>query len=333
VSQAQAIVFRAPRQVVVEAVDTPRLATSDVLVDIAYSSISPGTERWVLTDRMVVPGRPDLAAFPHVPGYQAAGVVREVGEAVEGITIGDRVFSRNCRAPDDWSGSWWGGHVRWHVAHYQHVIRLPAMVSMRDASSLLLAQVGYNGAMKPPVCPGDVAVVIGAGLVGQYAGQVLRSRGAYVIMCDLRTFRLEKASRCSADEVVDSSQEDLQSYIRERYPDGVDLVLETASGNSTIRLGIDLLKTGGDLVLNGYYPPGESTLDWHWLRTKEIAVYCPNSRTRARLENTLGLVESGHLNIAELVTHEFRVSEAPHAYNLLLSPSVDSLGIVLNWGV
>ena len=330
-SKAQAVVFKAPRYVVMEAVDTPGLTASDVLVEIAYTSISPGTERWVLTDRLDVPGRPELAAFPHVPGYQAAGIVREVGGGVDGVEPGDRVFSRNCRAPDGWRGSWWGGHVGSHVAHYQQVIKLPAAVSMRQASSLLLAQVGFNGATKPRLRPDDVAVVIGAGLVGQYAGQVLRSCGAHVVMCDLRAFRLEKAAQHSADEVVDNSQEDLVASVRDRYPDGVDIVLDTAGSNRTIRMGIDLLRRGGELVLNGFYPPGESMLDWHWLRTKEITVHCPDSRTRARLESTLSLIERGHVRVEELVTHEFDSSRARDAYALLLDPSADSLGIALNW--
>ena len=137
-----------------------------------------------LTGRMKLPGEPPLA-FPHVPGYQAAGIVREVGPEVENIKPGDRVFSRNCRKPDNWPGSWWGGHVRFHVADYQTVIKLPGAVSTYEASSLLLAQVGFNGATKPRVSPGDVAVVIGEGLVGQYAAQVLRYRGVHVIISGL----------------------------------------------------------------------------------------------------------------------------------------------------
>jgi 2-desacetyl-2-hydroxyethyl bacteriochlorophyllide A dehydrogenase len=280
---------------------------------------------------MEVPGQAELAAFPHVPGYQAAGIVREVGAEAAGIEPGDRVFSRNCRRPATWQGSWWGGHIGSHVARAENVIKVPGGLSMRAASSLLLAQVGYNGATKPRVRPGDSAVVIGAGLVGQYAGQVLRHRGAHVLMCDVSEYRLRVASMYSADEVFDNSGDDLADHVRDRHPDGVDIVLETASSSQTVRLGIDLLKRGGQLVLNGYYPPGESTLDWHWLRTKEITTYCPNSRTRERLEATLRLIDGGQMKVDDLVTHEFAQCEAAQAYGLLLGPSKEFLGIVLDW--
>ena len=328
---AQTIVFTAPRQVSVAEHDMPALGPADVLVEVAYSSISPGTERWVLIGRMEAPGMPDLAAFPHVPGYQAAGIVRQAGPEVEGIRPGDRVFSRNCRASEGWRGSWWGGHVGLHVAHCRDVIVLPPAVSTREASSLLLVQVGYNGATKPRVSPGDVAVVIGAGLVGQFAGQVLRSRGAHVIACDLCASRLALAAAHSADEVFDSSAGDLAAFVEGRYTHGVDIVVETASSNRTIQMAAGLLKRGGQLVLNGYYPPGESALDWHWFRRKELTMYFPDSRTRERLEATLGLIERGHVKVEELVTHQFPVSRAAEAYELLLDPAAESLGMVIDW--
>ncbi len=325
-----AVLFPRPEKSIVDNVPIPRLESSDVLVRIEYSSVSVGTERWCLTAGLQIPGRPALA-FPHVPGYQAAGIVLEAGVDVSDIKPGDLVFSRNCREPDNFTGSWWGGHVGLHVADYRSVIPLPAGISTFEASSLLLAQVGYNGASKPRVSRGDVALVIGEGLVGQYAGQVLRRRGAHVIIAGLNKKRLAIAAQYSADEVYDNSGGGLGEFIRNMHPQGIPIVLETASSNETIRLAIDLLARDGQLVLNGFYPPSESMLDWHWLRRKEITVYCPDSRTRARLEATLGLIENGHMQVKELVTHTLPVSEAPGMYEMILDQSADFLGIVFDW--
>jgi 3-hydroxyethyl bacteriochlorophyllide a dehydrogenase len=177
--KTKAIIFPEQGRAVLDEVLLPDLRADDVRIEIEYSSVSPGTERWCLTGKLTIPEEPPLA-FPHVPGYQAAGTVREVGSAVKDLKPGDRVFSRNCRSPDSFRGSWWGGHVGTHVVARSAVVPLPDSVSTREASGLLLAQVGYNGASKPPIRPGDAALVIGEGLVGQYAAQVLRHRGAYV---------------------------------------------------------------------------------------------------------------------------------------------------------
>jgi 3-hydroxyethyl bacteriochlorophyllide a dehydrogenase len=250
---------------------------------------------------------------------------------VLGLKPGDRVFSRNCKSPKGWKGTWWGGHTGYHVAHYQSVIKLPDGVSTQEASFLLLAQVGFNGAIRPRVIPGDAAVVIGDGLVGQYAAQVLKYRGAYVIMTGLMQDRLKLASLYSADEVINAGKRDIRQYIKEKYPEGVSLVVETASKLDLIRTAIDLIKRNGQVVLNGYYPQGENLINYHWLRDKETTIYCPNSRTRERLELTLDLIEQGYMQVKGLITHEFDITKAPDAYTNLLDNSAHFLGMVFNW--
>lgn len=327
---APAILFPEPNRAALGEVPVPEPGEGDVLVRVEYSSLSVGTERWCLTGRLQNPGEPPLA-FPHVPGYQASGIVLEAGKAVKSLRPGDRVFSRSCRAPAGWKGSWWGGHVGLHVAEETAVLKLPDAVGLPEASGLLLAQVGYNGASKPPVAAGTAAAVIGDGLVGQFAAQVLRHRGAHVLLSGLSPLRLELAQRHSADEVFDASRGDFGAYVRARYPKGVGVALETASSQRTVRQAIDLLAHGGHLVLNGFYPPGESLLDWHWLRTKELTAHFPNSRTRERLEATLRLVGEGAVRVGELVTHTVPLGEAPKLYEKLLGSDADFLGLVIRW--
>jgi bacteriochlorophyllide a dehydrogenase len=335
--KSPAIIFPEPGRVVIDEVPVPELGDNEVLLDVQYSSLSPGTERWCLTGKLSVPDEPPMA-FPHLPGYQAAGVIREVGRAVRSLSPGDRAFSRNCRAPAGWNGSWWGGHAGVHVAPADAVIRLPDTVSTREASGLLLAQVGYNGASKPPVRPGDVAVVIGEGLVGQYAAQVLRHRGARVILSGLIPARLALAAQHSADEVFDASRGagdaaggDLAAWVRGRHPAGVAIAVDTASSARTVRLAAGLLARDGHLVMNGFYPPPESAVDWHWLRGKELTLHCTNSRTRERLVATLDLIAEGAMKVEELVTHETALADAPRAYAMLLDPAAVFLGVVIRW--
>ena len=325
-----AVVFPEIGKITFQETEIPDAGPEDVLIDVEYTTISNGTERWCLTGNLTVPDKPPLA-FPHVPGYQAGGVIRAAGERVKGLRPGGRVFSRNCTAPSGWRGSWWGGHTSIHVARAESVIPLPERVSTREASALLVAQVGFNGASKPHVSEGYVAAVIGEGLVGQYAAQTLRSRGVYVVMAGMSERRLEIAARYSADEVFDNRNGDFSHYILEKFPEGVDIAVETASKSRTVQMAIDLLRPEGQLVLNGFYPPPEHLLDWHWLRTKELTVHCPNSRTRDRLERTLRLIEQGHIRTDELDTHEFPAEKAEEAYRMLLDPDAEFLGIVLRW--
>jgi 2-desacetyl-2-hydroxyethyl bacteriochlorophyllide A dehydrogenase len=329
--KSEAIIFRKAGDVAIEEIDLPDLGPADVLVDVEYSSISTGTERWCLAGQIQMgPGK--FIRFPFIPGYQAAGTVREAGDGVQGIRPGDRVFSSGTRLTDEWVGSW-GGHVRHHVASAGSVIKLPDSVSTKAASGLLLAQVGYNGASRPRVERGDTAIVVGDGLVGQYAGQVLRHRGARVILAGHHDSRLRLAAEYAADQVVNSHQQDFFSSLREEYPKGVPIAVETASKSDLVRQATEALQYGGQLVVLGYYPEGECLIDIHWVRHQETTVYFPNSSTPERLRATLDLLEGKDMRVEELVTHEFSYGEAQEAYRMIVDKSSDFLGLVFRWNV
>jgi len=329
--KTEAVVFTKPRKVEIQEVLLPEIGSEDVLIEIEYSSISIGTERWCLTGKLREPGKPLMTPFPHIPGYQAAGVIKEIGRNVKGLSSGERVFSAGTRVAAGWKGSCWGGHAHHHITDYRNILKLPENVSTFEASGLLLAQVGYNGASKPRVSQGDPVVVIGDGLVGQWAAQAFRARGAHVIMSGHHASRLEIAKKFSADEVVNSREVNFPSLIQKQYPDGVPVVAETASKSALVRMAIDLLEYEGQLVLLGYYPEGECLVDIHWIRARETTVYCPNNSKIDRLKNTLQLVADGKMHIQEMVTHTFPYEQAQDAYRLLLEKQSEFLGVVLAW--
>lgn len=329
--KSQAIVFGEPNRVEVQEITLPEMSAEDLVVSVEYSSISIGTERWCLMGKLHEPGQPPPTPFPYVPGYQAAGVVVEVGEKVTDFAPGDRVFSQGTRLVDGAVGAGWGGHSRFHVTHQANVHKLPDAVSTHEASGLVLAQVGYNGARRPWLNQGDAVLVIGDGLVGQYAAQVFRHRGAHVILSGHHPYRLALAARYSADEVVNSREVDITAYIRARHPNGVPVVAESASKNELIRTAINLLGYDGQLVLLGYYPEGECMIDIHWIRLCETTVHCPNSIEYTRMKNTLDLLAQGAMHVRELVTHTIPYQEAPLAYQMILEKASDFLGVVLKW--
>jgi len=323
-----AIVFPAVGEVELRDVSLPALGPDDVLVEVEHTTISAGTELHCLHGTIRLGA--GTVRYPFTPGYQAAGRVRAAGDAVTRVAVGDRVFSARGRQQPDWPGGWWAGHCAWHVAAAADVIPLPAAVGTRSASALLLAQVGYNGGARPPVAAGDAALVIGDGLVGQWAAQVLRHRGARVVLAGHRRRRLELAAAHSADEVVDTHAAELGEWVRSRFPAGLRIAAETTGKTDLIRDAAALLVHDGHLVVLGYYSPGACEVDIHWLRAGETTTHFPNGQRRDRMERTLALIEQGVVKVDELVTHRFAPADAATAYRMLQHDG-NVLGVTIDW--
>jgi bacteriochlorophyllide a dehydrogenase len=327
--KTNAVVFIDKNKVDVQEVALADMGDNDVLVDVAYSFISPGTERWCLTGQFHY-GREQDYPFPLVPGYQHAGRVKAVGQAVKSVKPGDRVFALFSRFQDIHSK--WGGHCSMSINTESDVIGLPESVSFLEAAALMIVQVGYNGGSRPPVAAGDLAVVLGDGLIGQFVAQTLRNRGAYVIIAGKGDHeRLDYARKYSCDLAVDTTKTSLQAEVARRAAAGAKIVVEAIGLPENTVLACDILAHNGHYVLNGFYPV-EHRVDLNPLSVKEITVHNPASYTRGRLEDTLDQMARKKLNVPSLVTHVIKSRHAARAYEeLVLARKEFSLGMAIDW--
>jgi len=330
--RSRAILFVANGVAELGEVEVPDPQPGEIRVRVEMSSISVGTERWVLTEKFFTRGnRPDRPTpFPVVPGYQKVGIVEAVGKDVQDVREGDRVFTTIARIAAG-ARPMWGGHIEHSVYGAGEAIKLSGDFDLKAAASLVLAQVGVNGGSRAPVRPGDMAVVIGDGMVGQWAAQTLRARGARVILAGRRDFRLELARRYSADLTVNVRRESLEEVAQQEKAGGVDIVIETVSTRETIQQALGLLHHDGHCVLLGWYVEGEDLISIHDLQGKEIALWSTGGWQRPRLLKTIEMIQRGTLHVAELVTHIFTPEEAPEAYQWMLRKNEDFLGMVIDW--
>lgn len=317
-------------QVVLREVTIPDPGPQEVVVRAEYSSISTGTERWVITGQFHPPGGKPMP-YPLVPGYQKAGVVEALGAEVTGLRVGQRVFATTAKLADEEVIAGWGGHIEHSVLPQGEVIPLPEGLDPVKAAALVLTQVGYNGGSRPPVRQGDKALVIGDGLVGQWLAQMLRHRGARVVLVGRRPERLATAVQWSADLAVNVRQTPLAEVAGQEAPGGFDIVADSIGTAESVAQVLGLVRRDGHLVLNGYYREGEHLLSIQQLHSREITAHAPAGWTRQRLEATLGLVEQGALHVRELMTHIMPVEKASEAYHLVLHKPEAFLGICLDW--
>ena len=328
--KAEAVVFENRLQANVRQVEVPEPRDQDVVIEVDYSWISIGTESSFFRGERIsgeVPYRPgDPWPFPQVAGYQKVGRAVKVGSAVAHVKPGDRVFATVSRLEGMFFD--FGGHVNPAVTDGSQVWKLPeADVPDVAYSGVVLTQVGYNCGMRPPVAPGEIAVVVGDGLVGQWAAQTLHARGASVYMAGRREARLRLAEAGGYAIPLNGRLADPAARLREAGV-SVSIVVDTVGSLDMFRALQPLMRRDSHLVSAGYL--GENgSVDIQTLREQEITLHAPSGRTKPRMDETIRGIAEGWLHGAA-ITHRFAAGEAAKR-GLIAAPEVRVWALVLDW--
>ncbi len=330
---SSAIVFTEPNRVEIRTVQLPDPGPDDVGIRTVFSGVSQGTERWVLTGRYNRMGEDPARFFPAVPGYQAAGVVEEVGENVSDLRAGDHVILQGTRLADPsirWPERPLAPHVGYIVAAASSVTRVDPEVDLAGAALFRMAGVSRHGVRLAGVASGDIVVVIGQGMIGQMSAQAARERGARVITADLISLRVDASVRYSADRAVDVSAEDLAGVVREEAPKGADVVIDTTGNSGMFETCRELIRPEGRICLQGYYPdPIE--IDFHPTHLKRPTVTFPCGWDEEDDPRIAADLAAERLTIAPLITHRVPYEDAPSAYRLVVEHPEEILGMVFRW--
>lgn len=333
--ESHAVVFPAPNQVEFRKVTCPDPGPEDVVIDVHHSWISNGTEGSFLRGERLEgdvawkPGHP--SPFPMVAGYQKVGRVRWVGAAVEKYSVGDWVFasmSRICGMFDNR----YAGHVSPAVSGEGALMPLPKGMDPVAFAGLVLTQVGYNCGTRSPVKPGQVAVIMGDGLVGQWAGQTLAQQGVKVAMIGKHPDRLARFAKFGA--TFPSGTDNGVAAVKAWTPGPGQVLVETVGSARVMRDYLPLLARDAHIVVAGFYKPaGDANLQeaLQVFRNSEISFDLVSGATLPRLEETMRWIAAGKLDTLGLLTHRFPVERAAEAWTLIESKREPVLGVVLDW--
>jgi predicted dehydrogenase/NADPH:quinone reductase-like Zn-dependent oxidoreductase len=341
-------------QVAVHDVPAPELQQGGILVRTAFSAISAGTEKAsVEAGRKSLLGkamaRPDLvkqvldyarsngvkAARQKVQarletlsalGYSCSGFVLEAGAA--GFRPGDRVAC---------AGVGYASHSEINFVPANLAVRIPDGVSLEAASLTTIGAIAIQGVRQANVTFGETAAVIGVGLVGVLAIQILRAAGCRVVAIDLSSERAAKAIELGAHLGLSTGDPALERAVASFSRYGVDAALITAATKSAepLELAARLLRDRGRISVIGDVGMGVSRANMY---RKEISLAMSRSYGPGRydahyeeggqdypigfvrwtekrnMEAFLDLLSAGSLQIEPLLAHRFAVEEGSKAY-------------------
>jgi 3-hydroxyethyl bacteriochlorophyllide a dehydrogenase len=333
--KSHAVVFTARNQVAYREIENPEPEPDDVVVELHHSWISNGTEGSFLRGERISgdvawqPGDPD--PFPMVAGYQKVGCVLAVGGAVTRFAPGDWVFATMSKVCGMFDNQY-AGHVSPAVCAQGALLPLPPGLDPVAYAGLVLTQVGFNCGTRPQVQPGDVAVVVGDGLVGQWSGQTLARRGAKVVMLGRHEDRLARFAkygttlRAGADNGV--------AALRKLGFGQLQVLVETSGSMTVLSDLLPMMRRNGHMVIAGFYPKATEVnllLALQKFRNHELTFDLVSGATQPRLDSTMRWIAEGKLDTLSVITHRFPVAQAAEAWALIESKREPVLGVVLDW--
>ncbi|HEX5955383.1 MAG TPA: bi-domain-containing oxidoreductase [Solirubrobacterales bacterium] len=333
-------------------VPDPRPGAGQVSVRVAASVVSAGTERATMEaaqksllakararpeqarqvlDRVLTEGPRSTLEFVRQRldelgplGYSAAGTVLEADSRVSRIAPGDRVAI---------GGGDFANHAELDVVPELLCARVPDSVSDEDAAFATLGAIALHGFRRSGVEVGAMVAVIGLGLIGQLVTRIALAAGCAVQGVDLDPDLAELARRAGAEARV---REDPRAAA-EGSADAV-LICASTDANDPIELAAKLARDRApvvvvgavrmeiprgpfyrkelDLRLSRSYGPGRYDPAYELHGHDYPPGYVPWTQQR-NMEAFLGLVATGKLDPAALVSHRFAFDQAQRAYEAL----------------
>lgn len=279
-------------------------------------------------------------------GYSLAGEVIEVGEGVTTYRPGDRVACAGGYA----------NHADEVVVPVNLVAPIPDGVPAEAAAMTTIGAIAMQGLRLAEPTLGENAVVIGLGVVGLLAGQLLRANGCRVFGADIAAPAIDLALRAGSVDVAGTMGEDPIEGMVDDFcgGQGADLVLicaATASDEPVALAGRIARKRGRVVVVGavgmdiprpdyyekelsfsvscsygpGRYDPSyeEGGIDYpygfvRWTEGRNMSAF-------------LDLVAAGRIDPAALLTHRFPFADAPKAYDMVSNRSEPYAGILLEY--
>jgi len=277
-------------------------------------------------------------------GYSSAGVVKKTGENISEFKAGDKVACAGFE----------------HASHAEIVaipknlsVKIPNGVSFEEASFVTLGAIALHAVRTSKAKIGESVVVIGLGLLGQIAIQILKAAGCNVLGADVSPEKIKIARGFGADEtaLADNLIEKSNQFTEGKGVDAVIIFASTKS-NQPIEQAAKIARERGKIIAPGMIALNlprkifyEKELELIVSRSSGPGIYdkqyeekgvdYPISYVRwtekRNMKSFLDLVSQKKINLKPLITHRFKFENALSAYDMILQKKEKYIGVVLEY--
>jgi len=307
----QAVVFRQPQHIEMTQLSLPEPADDEVVVDVAWSGISTGTERLLWSGTM--PPFPGMG-YPLVPGYESVGRVSQTGKNST-LTVGDLVFVPGARCFGEVRGLFGGTASRLVVPQTRAMPIKPEFGEL--GTMLALAATAYH-ALRPQPDAALPDLIVGHGVLGRLLARLTIALGGPApTVWETQAGRRDGAK---GYRVLDPQQDTTFDYLT---------VLDASGDASILDKLMPRLRRGGEIILAGFYSkPLSFEFPPAFMREARIRVaaeWQPDDFSAVR-----SLAEDKRLSLDNLISHRLPATEADAGYRTAFEDP-DCLKMILDW--
>jgi 3-hydroxyethyl bacteriochlorophyllide a dehydrogenase len=310
---ATAVILSGPQALSAAPARLAEPGPSDLVIDIAWSGISTGTEKLFWSGTM--PPFPGMG-YPLVPGYEATGEVVEAG-ADTGFRPGERVFvpGANCfkTADGETLRGLFGGAASRLVTPAARVTRIdgghgPEGALLALAATARHAIAGFGHALPD--------LIVGHGVLGRLLARLTVAAGGQPTVWETNPARRD----ATAYAVIDPDDDPRRDYRAIYDASGAPDLLNTLIGR---------IAKGGEVVLAGFYT-GQIAFSFAPAFMKEARLRIAAEWAPEDLVAVSTLLEAGALRLDDLITHRADFSSAAEAYATAFNDPT-CLKMILDW--
>jgi len=363
--------FKTGQTEIVE-VPIPRIKKGHILVKTAASLVSAGTERNLVefAQKSLVGkarSRPELMKQviekakreglittiesalnrldqPLALGYSSAGTIVEIGPDVKNFKPGDRVVC---------AGGGYAVHAEYAIIPINLTAHLTESVSFEEGAFATMGAIALNGLRLAHPQIGESTAIIGLGLLGFLTAQIAKAAGCSVVGTDINPTRLRLAKKMGLHALTNKQVSDQFLAITEGIGFDHVLICADTSSSDTVELASLIARDRGSVISLGVVgldlprkPFFEKELFFQVSRSSGPGRYDHNYEengfdypigyvrwTEGRnLSAFVELIHRGNINVNPLITHQFEITEAVRAYDLVTGKKKeDYLGILLTY--
>jgi L-iditol 2-dehydrogenase len=338
--------YYGPHDLRIERVELPSLERQGLLLEVKACGICGSDVERIRYDKLKM-GQP-------CGGHEISGVVRDVGPETTGFDIGDRVVAIRhvpcytcyfCAAGQEtlcesYKGTrlFPGGYSKLVAVSGENVSRgvfkIPGHVSDREAAITEMSADCFRSTIRSGLKPGEIAYVIGGGPAGLIHAKIARLFGAEkVILSDHHDSRIHVAEKFGVDVAFNAKRRDpVQTVMEATGGRGADLVFVTSSSVAAFEQSLRTVRRGGRVMIFGlfqYLPSPECVINPRVFSESEVTVTGSCSYRPADIPPALSLIEKGRLNVKDVITHCFPLTDFQQAIELASERKENCLKVII----